>query len=418
MRVLNQLRSAPGLAISIDQFRELGPMGVVGRLQSRGLYQLCWTVMDYLQLERKFPNIKKDLLTSWARTLVRDCEEHEYDKVTRKISSKVDQLKCSVSFIDIAREASRSGKKELGLSLVDLEPRFRPRVELLLEISPKGERALECALESRDPDLIYLCLLHIHAKRPKDEYSQVLKKYPAAAAQYAIYCKEHNKRMLEELQDPTEHSLYLAMGHLSSAKEAKADLDRKIASLEGAERSLKMAGVDDNALVNIASQKQILMVQKELEKTHQHLNLIGKPLKTTLEMLIPLDQAAADKIARELKFNEKFYTRMKAVFLASNAKYEELDKMLSKTKRNASLAPDQIIKIINDSGNKPEAEKWLPRCQGRTKVKAHINLKDFVQAATVAHQLGDFDLIAKCHKLAQQAGDTAQANEITSRYAS
>jgi len=28
---------------------------------------------------------------------------------------------------------------------------------------------------------------------------------------------------------------------------------------------------------------------------------------------------------------------MKAVFLASNAKYEELDKMLSKTKRNASL---------------------------------------------------------------------------------
>ena len=93
MRVLNQLRSAPGLAISIDQFRELGPMGIVGRLQSRGLYQLCWTVMDYLHLERKFPNIKKDLLTNWARTLVRDCADHEYEKVTRKISMKVDQLK-------------------------------------------------------------------------------------------------------------------------------------------------------------------------------------------------------------------------------------------------------------------------------------------------------------------------------------
>ena len=28
---------------------------------------------------------------------------------------------------------------------------------------------------------------------------------------------------------------------------------------------------------------------------------------------------------------------MKAVFMAGNAKYEELDKMLAKTKRNASL---------------------------------------------------------------------------------
>jgi len=93
------------------------------------------------------------------------------------------------------------------------------------------------------------------------------------------------------------------MGHLSSAKEAMADLDRKVASLEGAERSLKMAGVDDNALVNIASQKQLLLVQKELERTHQHLNFINKPLKTTLEMLIPIDQATADKIARELKVN-------------------------------------------------------------------------------------------------------------------
>ena len=51
-------------------------------------------------------------------------------------------------------------------------------------------------------------------------------------------------------------------------------------------------------------------------------------------------------------------------------------------------------------------------------MKAYIHLKAFVQAATVAHQLDDFDLIAKCHKLAQQAGDTAQVNEITSRYAS
>ena len=91
------------------------------------------------------------------------------------------------------------------------------------------------------------------------------------------------------------------MGHLSSAKEAKADYDRKIASLEGAERSLKMAGVDDNALVNISSQKQLLAAQKDLERTHQHLNFIGKPLKTTLEVLITLDQAAADKLARELK---------------------------------------------------------------------------------------------------------------------
>ena len=100
------------------------------------------------------------------------------------------------------------------------------------------------------------------------------------------------------------------MGHLSSAKEAKADLERKIASLEGAERSLKMAGVDDNALVNISSQKQLLMAQKDLEKVYQHLNFIGKPLKTTLEMLIPLDQAAADKLAREQKVFTFFFVNL------------------------------------------------------------------------------------------------------------
>lgn len=416
MRVLNQLRSAPGLAITIDQFNQLGPMGIIQRLQNRGLYTLAWLVVGYLQLYSKYPQLKTDLLTSWAQSLVRNCEEDKYENVTRRISSRVEELKCAVSFIDIAREAARSGKKELSLSLVELEPRYRPKVELLLEISPKGERALECALASQDPDLIYLCLLHIHAKRSKDEYTQVLKKYPAAAAQYALYCKEHNKRMLEELHDPAEHALYLAMGHLSSAKAAGTDFERKFCALEAAERSLKMAGVE-NAIQNISTHKQLLEAQRDLEKTHQHINWVGKPLKHSLLTLMPLDTAACDRLAKDLKFNERFYTRMKATYLAGNGKYEELDKMLSKVRRSAALAPDQIIKIIADSGNKPEAQKWLQKCQGRTKVKAYINLKEFVQAASAANQLGDFELIGKCHKLAQQV-DMDQANEITSRYAS
>ena len=61
------------------------------------------------------------------------------------------------------------------------------------KIDASGERALKTALDSHDPDLIYLSLLHIHAKTNAEGYEEILKKYPEAARQYAIYCRQNGK---------------------------------------------------------------------------------------------------------------------------------------------------------------------------------------------------------------------------------
>jgi len=222
--------------ITFGQIKHIGYQSLIDRLIKRNLYKLGWEIATHLQLSEQLPKLKSDIIAAWARNLVREvATDTNNETITNRIATRVDKLKCTVSFIDIAVEAAEQSKMSLAFTLLNFEPRFRPKVELLLKIDRTGEKALECALESHDPDLIYLALLHIHSKSSQEEYREILRKYPTAAAQYTIYCKQHNRKMLEELHDQPSRTYHLGMTHLLQA-ENTIDNSEKLSSLENASK--------------------------------------------------------------------------------------------------------------------------------------------------------------------------------------
>ena len=415
MRVLNQIRAAPGIMITINQFKHIGFIPLIDRLMKRNLYKLAWSIATHLQLSEQYPKLKSEIISAWARNLVREvADDTNNETITNRIAARVDKLACTVSFIDIAVEAAELGKMSLAFALLTFEPRFRPKVELLLKIDRTGEKALQSAVESHDPDLIYLALLHIHSKCSQDEYRDILRRYPTAAAQYTIYCKQYNRKMLEELHDPQSRTYHLAMTHLQQAT-STSDVTDKLSSLDNASKAFKMNGNCDYAVRAVDGQRQLLERQKALEEQYPDERWTGRSVKETIKLvLLQNDAQMANRLKKEFKFNDRYFFRLRLTCLAQQNQFEEIEQLVRAKK--PLIGFDQIIKICVVHGRTDEAEKYLPRCQGKVRINALLNLRRFVLAAEVADQINDVELIGKCYKTAQQFDMTA-ANEISQRYA-
>ena len=111
-----------------------------------------------------------------------------------------------------------------------------------------------------------------------DEYRQVLKRYPAAAAQYAIYCKQHNRKMLEELHDSDSRTYHLGITHLEQAS-SNPEISEKLSSLDSASKSFKMNGNNEFAVRIIDAQRMLLERQRELSEKYPDKQWISHPLK-------------------------------------------------------------------------------------------------------------------------------------------
>lgn len=376
IRVLNQVRSDPGLMISFDQFRLIGYDGLINRLVDRSLFKLAWKVMEHLQLHHRRPKMKSDLISSWARDLVRNsADDVSNDVITSRIGNRIDKLKCQVSFIEIATEAAELGRTGLAFALANFEPRFRPKVELLLKIDRSGEKALECALESHDPDLIYLALLHIHSKCSSDEYREILRKYPQAAAQYAIYCRQHNRKMLEELDDPQVRTFHLGKTLLLQAA-GNRNAEEKIPTLENAAKTFKMTANSDFIVSAVTGHKSLLEKQQSLEEQYSDMTWTGLSVKNTVEnVLLRGDVKLATQIKKEFRLNEKLFYRLRLTSLARLNKFDDLEQFVKAKKPPFPFS--DIVKICTDFGRNDQAEKFLPRCQGKAK-GMRLNLISFL----------------------------------------
>ena len=360
MRVLNQVRQNPGMMISIGQFKSIGYGGLIERLKRRKLFKLAWLVVSHLQLSEQFPQLKSEVISAWARNVVAEADELDVDGVTARIGSRVEKVRCPISFIDVAVEAAERGKMALAYALLHYEPRFRPKVELLLKIEATGEKALECALESHDPDLIYLALLHIHSKSTVEEYRAILRKYPSAASQYAIYCKQHNRKMLEELHDAQSRTYHLGMTHLEQAA-ACDELGDKINSLDSAAKAFKMGG-NDFATKTIDSHKALIEQQQQLEQLYPDERWKGLSVVATIrKVLDKRDIQLATKLKKEFKFNERLFLRLRLVALARLGAFEEFEQLVKGKRPLVSV--DQLVAICVSHGREDEAEKYLLRCQ-------------------------------------------------------
>ena len=72
MRVLNQVRTFPGIWITMRQFQYIGYLDMIERLKQRNLYKLAWTIATHLQLSEQYPKLKAEILSAWAQNMVRE----------------------------------------------------------------------------------------------------------------------------------------------------------------------------------------------------------------------------------------------------------------------------------------------------------------------------------------------------------
>ena len=210
------------------------------------------------------------------------------------------------------------------------------------KIDASGERALKTALDSHDPDLIYLSLLHIHAKTNAEGYEEILKKYPEAARQYAIYCRQNGKKgRFDSQRDETFH---LAMVQLTQAKDDD--------SLATAAKTFKTAGAD---FASRAIEAHRILLQS---------NGGGqRSARDTIRQLLNNGEfQKAEQVKKEIKFNDVHFARLKLNALGDQGQFGEIEKM-AKSKRPP--APfEHFIKVCIKAKRSDEAEKYLNRLQG------------------------------------------------------
>ena len=220
----------------------------------------------------------------------------------------------------------------------------------------KGERALITALESHDPDLIYLSLLHIHTKTSSEGYEAMLKKYPKAAHQYAIYCRDNGRPA--RFNSQRDETFHLAMVQLS---QAYSD-DQVLENLSTAAKTFKTTGGETALFASRALESHKLLLSRMTE-----LGLNPNPRQTTRDIIRKLlDQGEfqkAEQVKKELKFNDVNFARLKLNALAARQQFAEIEKMARPKRPPAPF--EHFIKVCVEAGRVDEAEKYLARLQAK-----------------------------------------------------
>jgi hypothetical protein len=96
---------------------------------------------------------------------------------------------------EMARVAFQNGLKTIGATLLEREVETRVQVEVLIEFD-ENVSALGKVVDSGDPDLINLIILHLHKKLTLEDIKMTIRDFPSVQSSYVKYCKHHNKQTL------------------------------------------------------------------------------------------------------------------------------------------------------------------------------------------------------------------------------
>ncbi|XP_064405910.1 vacuolar protein sorting-associated protein 16 homolog isoform X2 [Halichondria panicea] len=238
LRVLNSVRqSSIGIPITFRQYYRLSTGVLIDRLINRGLYPLAMEICKYLKIPPANGEVK--ILKEWALRKIQDVSLSD-DEVARQIIDKFNGSKVVVSFAEIARASKAGGRKPLAAMLLDHEVHARDQVPMLMEMD-KVDIALDKAVESGDPQLMFKVLDELKYKRyhsQMDKYLQLFHHRPVAAALYRKLCKEVDQEQLLNLH--RQESDFLEAGCLQFAQSFRQkDPEQQRSSLEGAVKEYK-----------------------------------------------------------------------------------------------------------------------------------------------------------------------------------
>lgn len=363
LRVLNAVRDYTiGMPLSYGQYLRLTPRALIERLINRSEYLLALRIADYLRL----PTDR--IYVHWATSKVRLSSDSEQD-ITKAIVDKLSG-KRGISFEEVARAAYDEGRGHLATSLLNHEPRAGRQVPLLLSME-EDEVALDKAVESLDPDLIFYVLLQMKHKLPLATFFRTISSRPLATSLVEASAQNDDTELLKDLYYQDDRRLD---GSLIFVRDALAQTNTRASIDKLALASKLLTDSKEHVLEqkSLVEAQALLKVQESLEK-ELDTTYIGMSVNATYYTLTRNGYGSkAKKLASQFSIPEKtqWHTKLRALIDARN--FVELEEW-SRVKKSP-IGWEPFYEGVLASGNQKLAGSYVSKIGGNAEWKQRVEM--------------------------------------------
>ena len=350
LRVMNDVAKYRfGIPLTYQQLHELTIMGLVKRLVRMRLYYLAIPIVNYMNISGG----QKLVLSHWAMDRVKRSVESDQD-IANAIIAKVGVGE-DISYADVAREATKHGKTNLAIKLLDYETRSAEQVPALMRMQ-KLDIALEKAIDSGDVDLLHTVLVTMETKLSSRDFSSMLKDYKVAESWYSKWCSMTDQVKLVDhyyTQDMFFESALLSIQQMGMV----LGTDSRVKSLEKIQSYFSKSISE----VEVKLTKEEIMLAKRQGALQGKVDSIsGLTLNDTIDLLTQRSFfSEADSVKKEFKVSDRKFWWLKVRALAATRNWVELEKFANGKKSPIGYAP--FVEECIKNKNKAEATKYITR---------------------------------------------------------
>ncbi|XP_028391423.1 vacuolar protein sorting-associated protein 16 homolog [Dendronephthya gigantea] len=377
LRVLNAVREhTVGVPLTLVQLDTLSMDVLIKRLMLRRQYCLAMRISNYLKIPKS--DGESRILAHWACYKVQQMNKDE-ENIALAIATKLGDAP-GISYTAVASQAVKCGRGQLALRLLEYESKAADQVPLLIRMK-NNQLALEKAIESGDTDLVYLVVMDLKEEKQLKEFLMTLRHFPVAFSLFVKFCKEQDKKTLENLY--TIDDQFLNLGNLYLH-----DSFTKTTSDERRECLKKSLGyfTQGNLLFPkqmVEEQIKLLEKQKSLEEKLRLPGLYGLSVSDTISQCVHKGHYnEAEQLKKEFKVPDKRYYWLKLRALAKAREWMKLEEF-SKSKKSP-IGYEPFFEACFQFDNIKEAEKYISRVPLEERMNCYIRVGNIEQAANVA----------------------------------
>ncbi|KAH8311776.1 hypothetical protein KR044_008047, partial [Drosophila immigrans] len=377
LRVLNTLRHEKiAMPLTYKQFSHLNPEVILSRLVFRKHYAVAIQVAKHLKLPESW------ILEHWAyHKVMHDQNDNE---VARKITEKFKNPSIEgISYCNIAEKAHQSGRDELAIKLLELEPRASLQVPLLLKMG-NFDRAVASATQSGDTELVTSVLLEIKKKMMLSNFHMVIRDYPLALNMYKKIMSESSRTALYDIYNTEDDHKSIAEYHFNNAIDSEG-LESNL-SLIGNSYSQGRCTVEAELCEDTA---RILKFQKaHANKQNGGASMSGLSIHDTMLQLLQMGELKeAEKIKNDYNVPNRRFWWMRILTMSEHHNWAELEKF-SKSKKSP-IGYEPFVEVCLQQDNAHEARKYIARCPDKRKVIWYMRANLYDEAIDCALEQRD-----------------------------
>lgn len=404
IRVLNNIREFKvGMPLTFDQFHKLTLPVLIDRLIARRLYYLAIRISNFMKLPKR--DGESRILAHWACYKVQ--QDNADEQAAKSINDKLGNTS-GISYTEIASKALDKGRTALAIQLLDYETHADNQVPLLLRMN-RSELGLQKAVDSGDPELVYMVTEHMHKNLTLAEFLLKVRTHPLALSLIIKSCKNQDRKMLIDIYYQEDQFCNSANVYLEDSLGEKV-IDARIKLLSKAKESFNKAmfqltsNPGDKAMYQFGAQAteehiKLLEFQCKLQEKHGKKFLNLSVSDTLYQLIFQGHTADAEQLRKEFAIPDVRFWWMKIQALGTARDWTELEKF-SKSKKSPIGYEPFVEACWKLGNNSTEAEKYIMKVPPENRIGLFLKIGELEQAAETAFQLKsveDLNIIAsKC----------------------